>query len=422
MKKEDTCYQEYVAILKRELVPAMGCTEPIAIAYAGALAKKILKEEVKRVDIYASGNIIKNVKSVTVPNTNGRKGILAAAAIGICGGDADKELQVIADVCKEDIAKMEAFLANTEMQLHRIQGGCALDITIEVHGKQHHGVVQIRNTHANVVLLKRDDEIIFQKEDELQREEGYALQMKQIYDFAMSVDLADVEEVLQRQIAYNSAIAQEGFTGKYGAGIGNVLLHTYGNTIEVRARAIAAAGSDARMSGCELPVIINSGSGNQGMTASLPVLVYAQELHSSQEQLWRALVISNLTTLYQKQFIGRLSAYCGAVSAGAGAGAGITYLLGGDYEHICHTIVNALAISSGILCDGAKPSCAAKIAAAVDAGIIGYAMYKEGKQFYRGEGIVGDSIEKTMEGIGQIARDGMKECDDEIIKMMMNSI
>ncbi len=399
----------------------MGCTEPIAIAYAAALARKVLGEDVVSVDVYASGNIIKNVKSVVVPNTNGKKGILVAAAIGICGGNSDKELEVIANVKKEDILKMEKFLENTEMNLHRIHGGCTLELTVEVSGINHRAKVHIRNTHANVVLVAKDDSILYQKDDLVQIEEGYSLQMKHIYDFAQSVDIDDVKEVLQRQIDYNYAIAKEGLEKGYGASIANVLLHTYGDRVEIKARALAAAGSDARMSGCELPVIINSGSGNQGITASMPVYAYAKELHSSDEELYRALVISNLTTLYQKQFIGRLSAYCGAVSAGAGAGAGITYLLGGDYEHICHTLVNALAITSGILCDGAKPSCAAKIASSVDAGILGYAMFKEGKQFCSGEGIVGDSIEKTMKGIGQIARDGMKECDDEIIRLMINS-
>lgn len=421
MIMHDTRYEYYVDLLKKELVPAMGCTEPIAIAYAAALAKKILEDDVKRVDVYASGNIIKNVKSVVVPNTGGRKGILTAAAIGICAGNPDKELEVISEVKLEDIDRMVQFLDTIPMELHRIQSGCTLEITIELYSEKHSSVVHIRNTHANVVLMKRDNQTIFQKEDLKEIEDGYSLQMKEIYDFALMVDIDDVKETLQRQIDYNYAIAKEGLSGKYGAGIANVLLHTYGDSIEIKARALAAAGSDARMSGCELPVIINSGSGNQGITASMPVYAYAKELHVSQETLYRALVISNLTTLYQKQFIGRLSAYCGAVSAGAGAGAGITYLLGGDYEHICHTIVNALAITSGILCDGAKPSCAAKIASSVDAGILGYAMFKEGKQFYRGEGIVGNSIENTMKGIGQIARDGMKECDDEIIRLMINS-
>lgn len=421
MIMHDTRYQYYVDVLKKELVPAMGCTEPIAIAYAAALAKKVLDDDVKRVEVYASGNIIKNVKSVVVPNTGGRKGILTATAIGICGGNPDKELEVISEVKEEDIEKMVIFLDTIPMQLHRIQSGCTLEITIELYSEEHSSVVHIRNTHANVVLMKRDDQTIFQKEDIKEIEDGYSLQMKEIYDFALMVDMNDVKDTLQRQIDYNYAIAKEGLSGKYGASIANVLMHTYGEQIEVKARALAAAGSDARMSGCELPVIINSGSGNQGITASMPVYAYAQELKVSQETLYRALVISNLTTLYQKQFIGRLSAYCGAVSAGAGAGAGITYLLGGDYEHICHTIVNALAITSGILCDGAKPSCAAKIASSVDAGILGYAMFKEGKQFYRGEGIVGNSIENTMQGIGQIARDGMKECDDEIIRLMINS-
>ncbi|MCM1307299.1 MAG: L-serine ammonia-lyase, iron-sulfur-dependent, subunit alpha [Butyrivibrio sp.] len=419
MKREDEEYKRYIKILERELVPAMGCTEPIAIAYAAAYAKKLLDGEVSKVKIYASGNVIKNVKSVTVPNTGGQKGIAAAAAIGIADGNPELKLEVISSVTQSGIKEMERLLSEVPFELYRIQGDCALDLAVELLSESGRSKVRIRNTHENVVLAEKNGECILRSEYAQESGEGCRLEMKEIYDFAVSVELDDVRDILQRQIDYNYAIAKEGLKGGYGASIGRVLLDTYGESPENRAKALAAAGSDARMGGCELPVIINSGSGNQGMCASLPVIAYAKELDSGEERLYRALIISNLTTLYQKQFIGRLSAYCGAVSAGAGAGAGITYLLGGDYKHICHTVVNALAVTSGILCDGAKPSCAAKIACAVDAGILGCKMYKEGHQFYRGEGIVSSSIENTMEGIGKIARDGMKECDDEIIRLML---
>lgn len=424
MKKQDAQYRGYVTLLKKELVPAMGCTEPIAIAYAAAQAAARLKEDIKQVDIYASGNIIKNVKSVTVPNTGGRKGIQSAAAIGIIAGDPTLGLEVISHVRTEQIAQMEAFLEKTAVYVHHEQCICALQVGVRVTGEQHTVLVCIQNEHSNIVRIEEDGRCVLDKEarkDTQEQLDAMQFSMQGIYEFAEIADLADVKEILDRQIQCNTAIAEEGLAHSYGANIGSVLLSTYGDSVQIRARALAAAGSDARMSGCELPVIINSGSGNQGMTCSLPVIAYARELQSSEEQLYRALLISNLSTLYQKKYIGRLSAYCGAVSAGAGAGAGIAYLLGGDYDHICHAIVNALAITSGMICDGAKPSCAAKIATAVDAGIMGCMMYQKGKQFYRGEGIVCRDIEETIMGVGQLARDGMKETDDEIIKLMIQN-
>lgn len=423
MDKTSACYQAYVRILEKELVPAMGCTEPIAIAYAAAYAKALfLDEPIKQVDIFASGNIIKNVKSVTVPNTGGRKGIEAAAAIGIVAGDAKKKLEVISNVSNEQLLQLDAFLKNTSIQVHHVRTTCALEVLVRLSNDQHHVEVKIKQDHSHIVYVKKDDEIILDEQEEMPlcEDEDYAyLSMEGLYDFAMSADLNDVKFLLQRQIDFNTAIAHEGLTKCYGANIANVLLQAYGDRVEVKAKAMAAAGSDARMSGCELPVIINSGSGNQGMSASLPVITYAQELGKSQEELYRALLISNLSTLYQKMHIGRLSAYCGAVSAGAGAGAGIAYLLGGDYDAICHTIVNALAITSGIICDGAKPSCAAKIASAVDAGILGCEMYRQGKQFYRGEGIVAKNIEETIDCIGELVCVGMKDTDEEIIDIMI---
>ena len=421
MEKKDQRYQDYIRVLKKELVPAMGCTEPIAIAYAAALARKIFDEPIERVDIYASGNIIKNVKSVVVPNTKGRKGMPIAAAIGIVAGDPDQNLEVISKVSSAQQKELDDFLKDTIMEVHAMECVHALEIEIIVSHGEHDCKVKVAQEHNNVVLIEKNKQILFEKGicDKEQSDPCYtSLSMEGIYEFAMCVDMEDVKDILQRQIDYNTRIAEEGLAQNYGAGIANMLLQVYGDSVQIRARAMAAAGSDARMSGCELPVIINSGSGNQGMSASLPVIVYAKELHSSKEDLYRALLISNLSTIYQKQSIGRLSAYCGAVSAGAGAGAGIAYLLGGGYKDITHTIVNALAITSGIICDGAKPSCAAKIASAVDAGIMGCYMYRCGKQFYCGEGIVQKGIEATIEGVGELARKGMKETDQEIIELM----
>ncbi len=363
MERHDVQYDAYIALLNKELVPAMGCTEPIAIAYAAAVATSYMEYPIEKVDIYASGNIIKNVKSVTVPNTGGRKGIQSAAAIGIVAGDASKGLEVIAHVNNEQIKMMEEFIKNTDIQIHHEQSNCALKVGIQVSGQGHSVYVCIQNEHSNIVCIKKDEELIFDHQSDKETQElldAMEFSMKSIYEFALMAEIEDVKEVLDRQMGYNYNIAEEGLKGNYGANIGSVLLSTYGNDVQTRARAYAAAGSDARMSGCELPVIICSGSGNQGITCSVPVIVYAKELGVNEEQLYRALLISNLTTLYQKKYIGRLSAFCGAVSAGVGAGAGISYLLGGDYDAICHTVVNALAIASGMICDGAKASCAAK--------------------------------------------------------------
>ncbi|MCH4286000.1 MULTISPECIES: serine dehydratase subunit alpha family protein [Bacillota] len=424
MDKKDQRYQDYVSILKKELVPAMGCTEPIAIAFAAALAKEKFNQEIDAVDIYASGNIIKNVKSVIVPNTGGRKGIPVAAVVGIIAGDASKNLEVISEVSEEQRAAIDTFMKEKCIRVHPLKCENALELEVIVSNEKSYCKVKVAQEHSNVVLIEKNQEILFEKSicGKEQKDEAYAsLSMEDIYDFALTADLDDVKDILQRQIDYNTAIAKEGIEKCYGAGIANMLLKVYGDSVQVKARAMAAAGSDARMSGCELPVIINSGSGNQGMSASLPVIVYAKELQKSKEELYRALLISNLSTIYQKQFIGRLSAYCGAVSAGAGAGAGIAYLLGGNYENITHTIVNALAITSGMICDGAKPSCAAKIASAVDAGIMGCYMYQCGKQFYCGEGIVQKGIKATIESVGELARKGMKGTDEEIIELMIKN-
>ncbi len=424
MKRDDEKYQAYVQILKEELVPAMGCTEPIALAYAAAKAREVLGAVPDEVKVEASGSIIKNVKSVIVPNTNHLKGIPAAAAAGIIAGQADKELEVIAEVSDEQIARMKEFLENTKITVEHVDNGITFEIIVTLKKGDSYSQVRIANYHTNIVHIEKDHKVLLDIPVEGESEEGLTdrslLDMKAIWDFINTVEVDDIREVISRQIEYNTAIADEGLKGDYGANIGSVLLDTYGDQdVKVRAKARAAAGSDARMNGCELPVIINAGSGNQGMTCSLPVLEYAKELKADEDKTYRALALSNLVAIHQKTGIGRLSAYCGAVSAGAAAGAGIAYLCGGGYEEVIHTVVNALAIVSGMVCDGAKASCAAKIAESVDAGILGYNMYLRGQQFYAGDGIVTRGVEATIHNIGRLGKDGMKVTNEEIIKMMI---
>lgn len=415
-------YNEYVNILKEELVPAMGCTEPISIAYAAANARKALGVIPEHIEIEASPNIIKNVKSVIVPNTGHLRGIDAAAIAGIIAGQADNELEVLSGVTEEQIKTISEYLDKSICTVKPSENGYIFYVSVLLSGGGHSAFVEIAGNHTNIITVKKDDEILFAK-DYVEQKNTYKtdrslLNIKDIVDFADVVNLCDIEEIIKRQIDYNTAIAEEGLHHDYGANIGSILLRSYGNSVHNRAKAYAAAGSDARMSGCELPVVINSGSGNQGLTASLPVIIYAKELSVSKELLYRALVLSNLVTIHLKTGIGPLSAYCGATSAGCGAGAGINYLYGGKYKEIAHTIVNALAINSGMICDGAKPSCAAKIASAVEAGLLGMQMESHDRQFYDGEGIVVKGVENTIRNVGELARKGMKETDKVIIHMM----
>ena len=423
MNKGDVKYEAYVSILREELVPAMGCTEPIALAYAAAKAREVLGGLPDKVVIGASGSIIKNVKSVIVPNTNHLKGIPAAAAAGIVAGKPEKELEVIAEVTKEQTEEMKTFLEQTEIHVEYIDNGLTFDIIVTLYKGEEYSKVRIANYHTNIVLIEKNGEVLKKIPVADESEEGLTdrslLNMKDIFDFVETVDIEDVREILDRQITYNMAIAEEGIRGNYGANIGSVLLDIGGGNLAVKAKAMAAAGSDARMNGCELPVIINSGSGNQGITASVPIIVYARGMQCGKEKMYRALVLSNLTAIHEKTPIGRLSAYCGAVSAGAGAGAGIAYLSGGGYEEVIHTVVNALAIVSGIVCDGAKASCAAKIASAVEAGIFGYQMFVHGQEFVGGDGIVTNGVEATLQNVGRLGKQGMKETNEEIIRIMI---
>lgn len=409
-------------ILKEELVPAMGCTEPIAIAYASSIARSLLSSLPTSVTVYASPNIIKNVKSVVVPHTGGERGIEAAASIGIVGGREDLELEVLSKVGKEDIKRSRKLRKEAVFNVLPSKSGYIFHIRVEMENGKENSKVEIAGNHTNVILKERNGEVLFKKEYkesvEAKKTDRSILSIKAIAEYADSVDIEDIRETLERQIEYNTLIAEEGLHGTWGANIGAILLKSYGESVQNKAKAYAAAGSDARMNGSEKPVVINSGSGNQGLTASLPVIVYAKDLNVSHGTLLRALAVSNLVTIHLKSGIGSLSAYCGATSAGAGAGAGVCYLYGGRENEIAHTVVNALAIESGMICDGAKASCAAKIASAVEAGLLGMEMQKYGREFYGGEGIVKKGVENTIDNVSRIAREGMRETDKTIIEIM----
>ena len=421
-------YQDYVNILHEELVPAMGCTEPIAIAYAAAVARQTLGRPAQSMEVEASGNIIKNVKSVFVPNTGGLRGIPAAAAAGMAAGDPALELEVLSSIGEGEQAAIRQYLADTPIAVKLADSPFIFDIAIRAWAGEDSALVRIVNYHTNIVRVERNGQVLKEVEAQAAAEEGLTdksvLTVEGILEFAREAALADVEDAVGRQVRYNTAIAQEGLRGDYGANIGKVLLATYGDDVKIRAKAMAAAGSDARMNGCGLPVVIVSGSGNQGLTASLPVVEYAKELGADWETTLRAVLVSDLITIHLKAEIGRLSAYCGAVSAGCGSGAGIAWLYGREKEpqallkDVSHTIVNALAVDSGIVCDGAKASCAAKIASAVDAGLLGFYMYQNGQQFRGGDGIISKGVEETIRNIGLLATQGMRETDREILDIM----
>lgn len=423
MEVGNKIYGQYLQILREELIPAMGCTEPIAMAYAAAKARQVLGEMPDKIDIVISGNIIKNVKSVVVPNTGGLKGITAAVAAGVTVGDADRQLEVLAGVREEDIHLIREFMDSCPMTVMKSQSPKLLDIDLRLYKGTDCVRLRIADYHTNIVLIEKNGDVLLQLDDASDdggETDRSVLSVKGIVEFAECVRIDDVRELLERQIAYNTAISQEGLRGEYGASVGKTLLSTRGSDVRVRARAVAAAGSDARMSGCELPVVIVSGSGNQGMTASLPVIVYAQDMGADRDRLLRALVVSNLVTVHQKTPIGRLSAFCGAVSAGCGAAAGVAWLCEGSVDAVSATITNTLGMISGTVCDGAKPSCATKIASAVEAGLLGFDLYERGKGLCGGDGILKGDVEKTIESVGKLAREGMRETDSEILEIMLD--
>lgn len=415
-------YRAYVDILREELIPAMGCTEPIALAYAAALARRELGVLPETAQVSVSANIIKNVKSVIVPHTGGLRGIPAAVAAGVVAGDAARELEVLAAITPDAQAEIERWRREARIDVRESDSDFLLDIDVALTGGGHTARVRLVGGHTNVVRVERDGAVLVDRpcteSAPAKGADRSLLDVEHIVRFADELDVEDVRQILQRQIDYNTAIAEEGLRGDYGANIGRILLQSYGDTVHNRAKAMAAAGSDARMNGCELPVVINSGSGNQGLTASLPVIVYARRMQQSPDRLFRALAVSNLVTIHIKTGIGKLSAFCGAVAAGVGAGAGVCYLHGGGYTEIAHTIVNAIAVDSGMICDGAKASCAAKIASAVEAGLLGMQMQMHDSQFFSGDGIVTKGVENNIRNVGALAREGMRETDRTIIRMM----
>lgn len=418
-------YQDYVSILKEELIPALGCTEPIAIAYASATARDALGGLPERIELSCSGNIIKNVKGVVVPTTKDMKGMAAAAIIGAVGGRAEKKLEVLSDVNQADLALAKELLARNICEEKLLSTPAKLHIVVRMWRGGDTSMAEIIHSHSNVVRIEKNGQVLLDvphsDEEQQAQTDRSCLNVEDIYAFAQRVALDDVGSLLETQIAYNTAISDEGLKNNYGAGIGRTLLGLYGDDVKIRARACAAAGSDARMSGCEMPVVINSGSGNQGITVSVPVVEYAKSLHASREQLLRALCLSNLVAIHQKAKIGRLSAYCGAVNAAAGACAGITYLLGGSLEQISSAVTIALGDVSGIVCDGAKPSCAAKISSSLDAAIMAAHMaMNNSRGFESGEGLVMDGIEHTIDSISRLAKDGMEVTDTEILHIMMD--
>ncbi len=422
-------YENYINILRAELVPAMGCTEPISIAYAAAKARAVLGEEPIKIFVSCSGNIIKNVKGVIVPNSGGQKGIEAAAILGTVGGDDTKELEVIAGVNDKARELTKKLVHEKFCDVSLVEDVPNLYIEVKAQGNNHNSRVIIQDNHVNIALIELDGKIIYKgithKEEDSQVKlnfDTHKMSLKTIIEFADELEIKDVQEILSRQIEYNSRISQEGLDNKWGAKVGKTILENWGRDVRSSACARAAAGSDARMSGCPLPVIINSGSGNQGITVTMPVLEYAENWRLSREKIYRALTVSNLVSIYIKHYIGSLSAFCGAVSAAAGAGAAITYMAGGDFASVGRTITNTLANVGGIVCDGAKPSCAAKIASSVNAAILAHYMSMNEENFKGGEGFVQDDVELTIKNMGYIGKIGMKETDKEILNVMIERV
>ena len=417
-------YDSYIKILNKELIPALGCTEPIAIAYAAAKAREVLGKFPEQVVSTCSGNIVKNVKGVVVPATGGLRGIEAATLIGAVGGDPARELEVLTSVTDEDRAKVRELLEKKICHVKLSENKAKLHIIVEMTAGTDSALVEIMHTHTNIIRIEKNGQVLMQEkagdeEDDDDENIYQLLNLDDIVAFANEVKLGDVADLLKRQVEYNSKIAEVGLTETYGANVGKTLVENYGKSFEVMARALPAAGSDARMGGCELPVVINSGSGNQGMTVSLPVVALAREMGASEEQLLRALCVSNLTAAYEKRDIGRLSAYCGAISAGAAAGAGMMYLKGGSVSEIGNVVLCTIGNVGGVLCDGAKSSCAAKIASAVDAALLAIHLTEKNRTFGSGEGLVKDTLAETVAAISTVAREGMQVTDDVILHVMV---
>lgn len=416
--------ENFLAILKEELIPAMGCTEPIALAYAAAKGREYLGADPERIVANCSGNIIKNVRCVSIPNSDGMHGIEAAVVLGALGGDASKEMEVLEAATKEHIARTKELLMKDACKVDFLDSEIPLHFRIEMYAGQDKVLVEVKYSHLNVTLIEKNGEVVLSDnhmQERLSRTpaDRSALSLEQIKAFADEVEIKEIKDMFEQQIRCNMDIAYEGISGDYGLGIGRVIRSAYADSTITRMKAYAAAASEARMAGCNMPVIINSGSGNQGIASSVPVIVYARENNIRQEILYRSLAFAGLLTIFQKEFIGKLSAFCGAVSASCAAGAAITYMKGGSIKQIRDTIDNTLANIPGIICDGAKISCAAKIASSVDAAMMAHHLAMEGHAYEAYTGILREEVEETISCVGYIGKIGMRETDKEIVKLML---
>ena len=412
----------FISILNHELVEAMGCTEPIAVAYGASVAKKVLGTLPDKVNVWCSGNIIKNVKGVTVPHSGGQRGIEIAVMLGLVGGDSEKELSVLESINDDDITKATELVKKGICKVQLKENVPNLYIYIQIIKGTENAEVELQNSHRNITLIKHNGKVLQESKKQVSstNEDTSLLTIKKIIEFAENTSLDKVKDSLEKQITDNTLISKEGIENPYGQQVGKTILETYGeDSINARSCALAAAGSDARMSGCAKPVVINSGSGNQGITVSMPVIEYANNLKVSHDTLLRALIISNLVSIHIKSYIGSLSAFCGATSAAAGAGAAICWLLGGSYNQISATITNTLGTISGMVCDGAKSSCAGKIASAVSTALISCSMAMKNHEYQSGEGLVASDPEKTIKSFGRMAKEGMKSTDIEILHIML---
>lgn len=421
---EQELHDKYVDLLHSELMLALGCTEPVAIAFAAALARSFLSGEIKHIAVTVSPSIFKNAMGVFVPNAHGLKGVEASALLGAIGGDPSGGLEVLSTITDKDCEATQAVLNTGLCSVNLYESSELFHILVEMEGYNHSSLVEISGTHTSVVRIEVDGQVQPRSSKEVapsEKAESFTTSFDDLFQCITTVDINRISALMKQQIATNEAIALEGLHGSWGSEIGKTLLHMHGSETQNYARALAAAGSDARMGGCSLPVMINSGSGNQGLTASLPVIVHARAMGKSEEQTWRALALSNLVAIHLKRSIGNLSAYCGVVSAAAGSAAALAYLHGESKRVIEEAVVNTLSNTSGIICDGAKASCAAKIATSIDAAHLGYELARTSKSFIPGEGITQKGIDQMTRAIGHLAREGMRETDQHILAIMMKN-
>lgn len=414
---------QFINIMQEELIHALGCTEPIALALAGAIGRDVLTEDPTRVEIEASGNIIKNVQGVIIPGTKSLKGVESATVLGIFGGDAERGLEVLQSATEQDVERTKEYVTAGNSSVSLLETDAKLHFIIKMSNDKETSLIEIMHTHTNIVRVEKNGvNILFNPCSQDNFNSSLTtrknLSVEKIHTFANSVSLDKVSDILKEQIECNLKIANEGLSSNYGVNVGSILLQSGGESIKEKLKAFGAAGSDARMSGCDLPVVINSGSGNQGLTITSPIYVYAKDNGFSDEQLYRALIVGNLIPIHIKTKIGRLSAFCGAVTAGIGVGAALSFINGGSVKDVCNTVKNGIASLTGMICDGAKPSCAIKIASSIDSGFMAFQLAKQGRVVESHTGIISECVEKTITNVTDIASQGMNHTDVLILDIM----